>query len=113
LYFYNTTESVRVVKTGCAVFPHTLKIGSFLAVSDSPLILDVDRLREKLFSYPREGGTVFDRTKPDDVHRMEETLVGLKKMVRTRDVLTSTPPVPLVTDDNMGTEWERDFDFYR
>ena len=112
-YFYNTTESVRVVRTGCAVFPHTLKIGSFLAVSDSPLVLDFDRLREKLFVYPREGGTVFDRTKPDDVHRMEETLAGLNKMVRTREILMSSPPMPIVTDDNMGTEWERDFEVYR
>jgi spermidine synthase len=113
LYFYNTTESVRVVKTGCAVFPHTLKIGSFLAVSDSPLILNVDRLRETLFSYPREGGTVFDRMKPDDVRKLDETLAGLKKMVRTREMLMSRPPAAIVTDDNMGTEWEKDYEAYR
>jgi spermidine synthase len=112
-YFYNTTESRRVVGTGCAVFPHTLKIGSFLAVSDSPLVLDYDRLRGTLFSYPREGGTVFDRARPEDVRKLEETLAGLKKMVRTRDALTSGPPVAVVTDDNMGTEWERDFEVFR
>ncbi|MBI3854605.1 MAG: fused MFS/spermidine synthase [Planctomycetes bacterium] len=111
-YFYNTTESVRIVRTGCTVFPHSLKIGSFLAVGDSPLELDLDRLRETLFAYPREGGVVLDRRKPDEAAQMERVLKGLRRMIRTRAQLTSGPAVPLVTDDNMGTEWERDYESY-
>jgi len=107
LYFYNTTESARVAQTGCAVFPHALKIGSFLAVSDAPLDLDLARLRELLFSYPREGKTVFDRTLPADAARLDEVLDGLRKMTKTREqVLAGVPPGSRpITDDNMGTEW--------
>jgi spermidine synthase len=107
-YFYNTTGSVRVVHTGCAVFPHAMRIGGFLAVSDSPLELDIDRLRAALFAYPREDGVVLDRSKPDDVAKMESVLTGLREIVRTRELLMSGSPGRLVTDDNMGTEWETD-----
>jgi spermidine synthase len=111
-YFYNTTESVRIVKTGCSVFPHTLKIGSFLAVSDSPLELDYDRFRESLFSYPREGGVVFDRNRPEDVRKLDLTMKKLRNMVRYRPFLTSGPPLAVVTDDNMGTEFEKAYESY-
>lgn len=107
LYYYNTTESLRVALTGCSVFPHALKVGSFLAVSDAPLDLDPAKLRDLLFSYPREGKTVFDRTLPADAARLDEVLDGLRKMIRTRQqVLDGVPPGRRpITDDNMGTEW--------
>jgi len=106
-YYYNTTESARVLKTGCRVFRHALKIGGFLAVSDAPLTLDPDRLREKLFEYPRAGGTALDRTRREDVTTMEEALLRLQGMLRRREEVLALPPggqLP-VTDDNMGTEW--------
>jgi predicted membrane-bound spermidine synthase len=107
VYYYNTTESARVAQTGCAVFPHALKIGSFLAVSDAPLDLDPARLRELLFDYPRGGKTVFDRSSPSDALRLDEVLDGLRKMVRRRgEILEGIPPGRrIITDDNMGTEW--------
>ena len=103
---------MRIVRTGCAVFPLPLKIGSFLAVSDSPLELNFDRLRDTLFAYPRDGGTVFDRNKPDDVEKMEKILRGLRRIVQSRDALTAGSPRVLVTDDNMGTEFEREFESF-
>ncbi|HLY11835.1 MAG TPA: fused MFS/spermidine synthase [Planctomycetota bacterium] len=107
LYYYNTTESLRVVRTGCTVFPHALKVGSFLAVSDSPLELDSDQLRELLYRYPWERGVALDRAQPEDVATMERLMRSLNRMIRTRTrILESTPVRPLITDDNMGTEWE-------
>ena len=107
IYYYNTTGSVRAVQTGCAVFPHALRVGAFLAVSDSPLALEVDRLRETLFSYPRYGGVVLDRTRPADVETMEKVLGWLRDKTVPRSALTDGPALPLITDDNMGAEWER------
>lgn len=108
LYFYNTTTSVRVAQTGSNVFPHSLLVGSFLAVSDSPLALDLERLRETLFRYPREGGVVLDRSRPDHVAKMDATMRGLRKMIKTRETILSWKcSGGIITDDNMGTEWDR------
>jgi len=106
-YYYNTTESSRVLRTGCSVFPYALKIGGFLAVSDAPLSLDPERLRERLFDYPWEGKTVFDRNSPVDQGRSQEAIERLRKMTKSREeVLAGIPPgAREVTDDNMGTEW--------
>ena len=106
MYYYNTTGSVRVVNTGCAVFPQAMGVGAFLAVSDSPLELDVDRLRETLYSYPHAGGVVLDRSRPSDVETMERVLAALRQMIAPRSALPVHPSLPVITDDNMGTEWE-------
>lgn len=107
VFFYNTTDSFRVQKTGCSVFPHSVRVGSFLALSDAPLSLDFDRLRERIFAYPRDGGTVLDRGSEEDRKRMDSTLRILRTMVRNREQMLASFPagLPLVTDNNMGTEW--------
>lgn len=107
-YFYNTTDSTRVAKTGCAVFPHAMKVGNFLAVSDAPFQMDYDRFRERLFDYPRDGKTVFDRSNPADREKAEATVRKLRTMIVPREeILRSLPAdLRLITDDNMGTEWE-------
>lgn len=106
-YYYNTTESGRVLKTGCSTFPYALKVGGFLAVSDAPLALDLARLRERLFDYPWEGKTVFDRKLPGDAVRATAAIERLRGMMKSREeVLAGIPGgARLVTDDNMGTEW--------
>lgn len=108
LYYYNTTGSARVLKTGAAVFPHALKVGGFLAVSDAPIELDVDGLAEILYRYPWEGRTVLDRSLPADVAAMAAVQRGLRAMIRTRDRFPDLSASAPVTDDNMGTEWERE-----
>ena len=106
-YYYNTTESARVLKTGCTTFPYALKIGGFLAVSDAPLELDPERLRDRLFDYPRAGKTVLDRGSPGDQARSTAVIDRLRGMLKSRtEVLAGIPAgARLVTDDNMGTEW--------
>jgi hypothetical protein len=106
-YYYNTTGSLRIAKTGCAVYPHALRIGGFLAVSDAPLVLDDDRLRAMLLVYPRGDGTVFDGRVPEDLRRLDRTIRLLRPIVHTRTQLEAmfTPDLRLATDDNMGTEW--------
>jgi len=106
-YYYNTTESLRVQKTGCAAFPYSLRAGSFLALSDAPLALDIDRLRERLYDYPREGGTVIDRNSEADRKKLEQVLRVFRQTIMTREQILSRLPADLrtITDDNMGTEW--------
>jgi spermidine synthase len=107
-YLYNTTGSDRVIRTGCAVFPHALLISKVLAVSDSPLSFDLARFREKLFDYPLGGKTVFDRNDPQDVRILDESLRAFGPEIRRREQILAEIPagLRLITDDNLGTEFE-------
>jgi spermidine synthase len=111
--YYNTTWSEEVMATGLSVYPYSLRIANFLAVSDSPFTLDKKLWREALTNYQLDGHPVFDLSIPlhqkrleevlriadeqDDPRSMHESRVGmLKRLAR----------VPIITDDNMGTEWK-------
>jgi spermidine synthase len=109
IYYFNTTGSDRVLKTGASVFRHALRIMAFLAVSDSPISLDPTRLKEALFRYPRGTGVVLNRTDPADRERAEQAVRKLVPELETGERLLSRLEGrgELITDDNMGTEWER------
>jgi spermidine synthase len=109
VYYYNTTGSDRVLKTGATVFRHALRVMHFLAVSDSPLRLDPGRLKEALLRYPRGSGTVLDRDRPADRKLSAELVEQLTLQLETRDLLLARVEGKgdVITDDNMGTEWER------
>jgi hypothetical protein len=91
-----------------------------MAVSDSPIRVDKDRWRKALMNYSLEGKPIFELSQPKDqellarVLQFADTLPGdtyLVKGMETRDsVLRRTEGLPIVTDDNMATEW-RDYDW--
>ncbi len=62
--YYNTTWSEEVMATGSSVFPYSLRVANFLAVSDSPFTLDKDRWKESLTNYQLDGHPVFDLSNP-------------------------------------------------
>lgn len=111
VFFYNTTWHPRVQRTGATVFPHALRVGNFLAVSDTPLGPDPTRLEKVLTAYRIDG-------KPSIGANAREAMVELARRVDDPDlldqrhVLESGPSLlkrtaawMLITDDNMGTEW--------
>lgn len=115
--FYNTTSSAEVQATGVEVFPYGLRIANCLVVSDSPLQLDRDRWREVLSRYTIDGKPVLnlfveaDRARLNEVLSMADTLdrptsqfFALESASHIR--LRSTN-ARLITDDNMGTEWQQ------
>jgi spermidine synthase len=107
VFFYNTTGSRRVAYTGARVFRHALRLMHFLAVSDSPIPMDLGRLKRKLWTYPWEGGTVLDRSHPGDEERLNQLMADLARQLERDDSLRAPAPYGrLITDDNMGTEWE-------
>jgi spermidine synthase len=108
IYYYNTTGSARVQWTGASTFPHALKIMNFLALSDTPVELDLERLKEELVRYPRGTGFVLDAADPAGRRKAEERIRGLAPQIETREQLLARLGNGLrgVTDDNMGTEWE-------
>ena len=111
--YYNTTWSEDVMATGAAVFPYALRISSFLAVSDSPLVLDKNLWRTALTNYRIDGRPVFNLANPLQGARLEEVLHLADELdvpnggLESRTSLQRRIMHPrLITDDNMGTEWQ-------
>jgi spermidine synthase len=119
VFFYNTTTSDDVIATGLAVFPHGLRVVNFLAVSDSPFVMDVDHWMAILEQYRIDGKLVFDPAQP----RAQLTLEAYRQLFAT----VAQPPRMLgmegtgslkarlahrfiITDDNMGWEWRSGFE---
>ena len=114
VFYYNTTTSDDVIATGLAVYPYGLRVVNFLAVSDSPFVIDVARWMAILQEYRIDGELVFDPAKP----RTELTLEAYRALAAT----VAQPPRMLgmeatgslkarlgrrfiITDDDMGWEW--------
>jgi spermidine synthase len=115
VHYYNTTNSAGAFATGLNVFKYGLRVGNFLAVSDSSFAIDANRYREELKAYAVDGRPLFDLSNPKHQQRFEE-MVSLLYPQRTgadiwhsvtsgaamREILQSET---LITDDNMGSEW--------
>jgi spermidine synthase len=116
VHYYNTTGSFEAMLTGATVFPYSLRVITFMAVSDSPIPVDKERWRKVLLEYQIDGKPVFNLSRKEDRERLDEVL----------SLADSTAPVPInqvvametgatfkqrfrgrriITDDNMGTEW--------
>jgi spermidine synthase len=115
IYYFNTTDSDETIATALSVFPYGFRIFNFLAVSDSPIQFNTDMWISVLRRYKIDGRFVFDSTDP----LSQEVLANYATLPRTLD----GPPVfmsletsgsvrkrlgklRLITDDNMGLEWE-------
>lgn len=117
VHFYNTTDSDEAEATGLKVFPFGMLLQTFMVVSDSPLQLDAQRWRDILMRYSIDGQPVFDFSRERDRRRFEEVLsmtttmdrhVNYPFLLESADhVRARTAGARIITDDNMGTEWER------
>ncbi|HVN30318.1 MAG TPA: hypothetical protein VMT64_17595, partial [Candidatus Binataceae bacterium] len=116
VYFYNTTFSSEVFLTGASVFPYGLRVGNFLAVSDSPFHLDPEHLHDVLVQYRIDGRPVFDLSQPADAMKLQEMIELTRRFGVDEDLahptieladsmLTRFHGARIITDDNMGTEW--------
>ncbi len=116
--YYNTTGSGQVQLTGATVFPYALRIANFLAVSDSPIVFDSAGIRSKLEAYRIDGRPVFDLSRPADRAKLEQ-IASMSESKSSdpnqeRDavledrasLLGGLKGLRLITDDNMGTEWQ-------
>jgi hypothetical protein len=111
--YFNTTSSREAMATGLSVFPYGLRIANFLAVSDSPFTLDRDRWKEALTAYQIDGHPVFNlaiplhRARFDEVLHLADEPDNPKGIYESRaSMLNRLKGVRLITDDNMGTEWQ-------
>ncbi|MCL4729530.1 MAG: fused MFS/spermidine synthase [Planctomycetes bacterium] len=113
---YNTTDSPEVQRTACEAFPHVVRMINNVWVSDRPLIPDRERWRDALRDYRIEGRPVLDMSNERHRQRLEQVLGMIDELVKPQpawygmesrgSILTRTGGVRVVTDDNMGTEWQ-------
>jgi spermidine synthase len=117
IFFYNTTDSARVQRTGCLVFPYGARFKNHMVVSDKPVAWDFRRWRRTLETYRIDGKAVFDTRRTADRALLDE-LSGFEKSLDSKaaqaakrpiepcpDLLARTAGKQIVTDDNMGSEW--------
>ncbi len=115
VHYYNTTLSEEALLTGATVFPHSLRVMNFLAVSDSPIQVDRRRWEQELSRYRIAGKLMFDPGDPAQSSRLGEvlSLVDTLRTDRTDEMSMEWGDSlrrrlqgrQLVTDDNMATEW--------
>ena len=114
IYYFNSTESDETMATALRVFPYGVRVINFLAVSDSPILIDKDRWMSVLRQYHVDGQIVFDPANPaaskilaaylllaDTLHGPPR-FFGLESSDSLRNRLGRAK---IITDDNMGTEW--------
>jgi spermidine synthase len=111
--FYNTTDSDRVQRTACLVFPYGARFTNHMVVSDSEIDRNFSRWRQTLESYVIDGQKQFDPQKVDDRALLDSVTSadqGARNMIEgCPEVLARTAGRTPVTDDNMGTEWRHYF----
>jgi spermidine synthase len=117
VHFYNATESKEVMATGLSVFPFGMRLGSCMAVSDTPLQLDAKRLLDVLSDYKIDDKPVFDLSQEQHRHRLDEVMAmtatmdrdipGVPTLESADHIRARTAGARLITDDNMGAEWLR------
>jgi spermidine synthase len=117
IVYYNTTYSCDAQRTGAAHFPYAYRFGPFMAVSDSPIPVDRERWRKILTSYRLEGKPILDLARTGDRDRLDyilkkaDTLPGetydSEEMETRENILRRTAGRPIITDDNMVTEWRQ------
>ncbi len=117
IYLFNATGSIRAQRTGCLSFKFGFRVLNNVMVSDSPFDLDVARWRRVLAAYAIDGKRMFPTDSPAQTESFEHFVAmpsesddkaivpADRRMERCASILERTPELPLITDDNMGTEW--------
>jgi spermidine synthase len=117
IFFYNTTASDRVQRTGCLAFAHGARFLNHMVVAQTPIAWDFERWRRTLESYRIDGRQVVDPSRPEDratLDRLESwesspappaAHAEAPPIESCPELLVRTAGQQPVTDDNMGTEW--------
>ncbi len=119
VFFYNTTNSDRVQRTGCLAFAHGARFTNHMVVSETPIAWDFQRWRRMLEAYRIDGRPVSSiRARQQDRAELDRLMASwqasLAPGAARRDerpiepcpeILARTAGKRPVTDDNMGSEW--------
>jgi len=116
--YYNTTRSEEAQLTASNVFPYALRVSTFIAVGDRPIVFDRTRFSTLLQSYRIDGRPVLDMFNPAHRVRLEQIMSQLKadhdhagnrfddSIEDRSEFLLRLRGLRPITDDNMGAEWQ-------
>ncbi|WP_437613650.1 hypothetical protein WMF20_12930 [Sorangium sp. So ce834] len=105
--YYNTTMSTAAQKTGATVFPYAVRYQNMLIASDGPITIDRARFERKLDAWHIDGRPVLpagSRAAQLDLLK-EQDWRGGPTWESRESILQRTQGDPIITDDNMATEW--------
>jgi len=89
------------------VFKEVRPIASFVAASDRRISFDLDRFREILTNYRIDGRRLFDPSNTEHRAELDRIVRALTYQDVPREkILSRTAALALITDDNMGYEWD-------
>ncbi len=107
IFFYNTTDSPEAQATALAVFPHAGMLRNFILVSERPLAPDEARLRRVLREFELEGSPVWDFSRAGEESLFEDVVARSLRLVPRSAIESRAAGAPVITDDNMASEWAR------
>jgi spermidine synthase len=120
IYYFNTTESDETIATALSVFPYGFRVFNLLAVSDSPITFDTQKWLSVLGRYKIDGRNLFDPADPVSQRvlakyaLLQRTLDGpptFMSIETSNSIRRRLGKLRLITDDNMGLEWEPHVEF--
>lgn len=120
VFFYNTTDSARVQLTGCRVFPYGARFTNHMIVSDQPLDWSTTRWLNGLKNYHIDGRAIMNLSEKSSAEfsRLAAVIFAPPSQVSDKQegviescqsILARSANLPLITDDNMGSEWRYAF----
>ena len=101
VFIYNTTWSDMAQKTGAKVFASAWRLENCMYVGNGTFEPNPERWKEVLAAYRIDGSPVVDRAQA-------ERIVAGASWEDARSLLDRTAGVPVITDDNMASEWRDD-----
>lgn len=107
MLYLNTTMSTAVQKTAATAFTHALRYQNMLIAGDEPIAIDRAAFERKLDAWTIDGRAVLPPTRRAaelDLLREQDWRGGPTWEPRA-SILARTQAEPIVTDDNMATEW--------
>src|SRR5260221_260473 len=116
VHYFNATSSEEAYLSGVSVFRYGLRIASFLAVSDAPIVLDRRTLDERLRGYRIDDKPVLDLRDTEQQRTLDALLTSIEKPPNVQRPAGDTyepgeslrrrlAGVRVITDANMGSEW--------
>jgi predicted membrane-bound spermidine synthase len=115
IFYYNTTHSPEVQLTGATVFPYLVRVWTFVAVSDSPIVVNKQRWLDTMQRYTIDGQSLLEprnaganKALLDNYAKWVDGARGGsdKQMIEYADTLRARyKGRGIVTDDNMACEW--------
>ena len=109
IFFYNTTDSARVQRTGCLAFLFGARFTNHMVLAESPMNWDFSRWKGVLENYTIDGKPRFNMADANDRAAVDDVLhrygPDSPQIENCQALLSRTAGMTPVTDDNMGTEW--------